>query len=380
MPGRTPLILGLIGISFCLVELMPRSAFGKDPKLPLKVRRGLEKTLLQYVKSKSEEEREKIFPYLFIHGRVGVDHIATLRGKPGYEDPVVRVTSRARRILGLDLAARDGSSSSVWAPGFMSLGEIALLSRGDLFLGFQVDPRSSSESGVIEVNWWGQTGKGKKLSAAGGRKGSLKVNGTEASRPMMPNTGYTEYDYTFEVEGVSVVLRYVGSVAFACKYPGGDVGLCFSGKDRPSSLSSSDETIEVQVSYPPKLFRVKENLTEYLFSTIPGCERLPLDGEEAEAFSQYEQVQVEVRQTRPNQDPVVLVKFLELEMVGFEPYHYDYIVSFVNEIVRTDAERILVMAGSAPGLEGNSFFVRGKWERPGKKLKAFLRVVFPEAY
>ena len=60
--------------------------------------------------------------------------------------------------------------------------------------------------------------------------------------------------------------------------------------------------------------------------------------------------------------------------------HRRYIVNFVNEIVAVPDARVIVMAGSSPGLEGNRFMTEAgeTFERPSKKLVELLRANFPE--
>lgn len=363
-----------------LVAAFGSSASAREKGLPLKIKNELKKKALALTRAKTEEAADELFPYLFVHGRKGVEYLGTLRGKPGHADWIDRVTSSASTTLGLDLCHRKVESVPDHMPSFFALEEIVLVRSGDQFAGFSVASDSRLDDGVVTVRWWSQKGKVKKLDQAGGERGTLEVKGVESSSTMMPNTGYVERDFSFDLEGMPISFHFVGPAYFCCRYPGQGFSLALTGKSKPRSLSSSDETIHFDPGYPRELAQVEKNLEDYLFRTIPGCERLPLEGDEIEQFSQYEMVQVQLRQTRPEGQPVVLVKFLELSRIGFAPYHYDYIVGFVNEILEVDADRVLVMSGSAPGLEGNLFFQKGKWARPSSRMVKTLRVSFPETY
>lgn len=352
-------------------------------KLPEPARREIEARLREYAKAPREDDaaRAAIFPLLFVHGRAGVEFVETsLASKPGLADAAADVRSRAREILGLDLLEEKTGPAPDLSPGWFTPGEIVVMKKPPAtFAGFLVLPASKPDSGEIAVSWWSQSGAVKLLAQPGGAAGTAAVKGVAAAKPIRPNTGWTEYDYAFDAGGIPVEIRFAGPNLFKWRYPEG-VSVGLAGARDPKTLSSADESIAYSAAYPEPLARIAELLPKYLFRSVPGCEPLPLEGDERAAFAQYEAVQVDVRATRGKGEPIVLVKFLEIERTGFKPWHRRYIVNFVNEIAPVPDERVIVMAGASPGLEGNRFMAeKGEtFERPPKKLVELLRANFPE--
>ncbi len=364
----------MIGLALAVLLAAASPLPAGEETLPPGARKALEARLRAYAKSDSEEEKKSLFPLLFVHGRKGVEFLETLEGKYGIGDSVSDVRLAAREVLGLDILEEKAPAPPDHDPTWFTPGEVVCLKRASdgLFAGFSVEKESRPANGRIAVAWWAKPGS---------RRGTLEVEGTEATGlPLRPNTGYTELDFAFEIEGIAVSLRFSGPSFFRYRYPKG-ASIALAGARDPKTLSNLDKSIRFAEGFPESLARVKSLLPKYLFRCVPGFAPLPLEGGERDEFAQYEQVLVEVRETRGAREPIVLVRLLEIERSGFRPYHRDFIVNFVNEIVSVPRSSIVVMEGVSPGFEGNRFLIDGgeTFERPPKKLVELLRANFPEA-
>ncbi len=343
------------------------------------VRQELQKLLATFLKARSEEDRAAILPNILCHGKPAVDYLLSL--KPKSDAPSQAAIEEIDRLsvlpLGLDLLKEAGPKPSEFSANYFRAGEIVLFRKDERFGGFAVTPASNPVSGSIALKWWAQKSLARKLADAGGQSGEVAASGRPITPSMRPNSGYTDLLFEFSIEALDLKIRFVGPAAYRLKY-GGDVAFAFSAEGNQKKILGSDPKITWLTEEPEELSRAKSLLSRYIERTIPGCESLPLTEAEKASFAQYEMVQIDYRQTRPDAAPLFLIRFQELRQTGFQPYHRDYMVNFLREIVDLGPSNVLLMAGVSQSPEANQFLIKNEWARPSKEIVQLLRSNFPE--
>ena len=361
-----------------VLATLPLAGAEAGEKLGPKERAALKKAFFQYVRLADEEARGEMLPDLSRYGRPGIEYLETLPRNDADRSALTDVRRDTKPILGLDLLQLAKTAPPAHDPRSFTPGEIVLARRGDQHAAFAVNTGSKMHEGRIEVDWWVQSKAHKKLTAPGGLSGQVSVEGVRAERTFRPNTGYEEHRYSFEIEGIPIEIRFVGPAFFRIRFSEGGTAFAITGSDKPSKVTAADKEVVFQDQYPASLSRAAMLVSRYIQRTIPGCELLPLEESEREAFEQYEMVQVLPGQTRPAAQPILVVRFLEFKSIGFQPYHAHWVSNFVAEILDLPAGHLFFLAGQARALEGNVLYQDGEWKRPSKKIAASLRRNFPE--
>ncbi|MEQ8768088.1 MAG: hypothetical protein RL885_29565 [Planctomycetota bacterium] len=363
------LALSLLSSSALALQDLP-----PPPELSSKDERALDKAIRAYVKAKPEE-RDALFLELFTFGRAGVAYLeeraATRQELVG---AVSQVTSQAPDILGLDLLEQEAPPSPRWNPTPIEADEIVLLRKDDRVVGFSIQ-RTGGESESLHISWWSQPDSSKKLTDPGGASGEVDVPGTPASEKLLRHVVWTEREYPLELEGLGVTLHSIGPTRFLHDFPG-EVQIAASGETEPKKVTAQE--VHGQAAYPSALGRLTARLEDYVYRTVPGCERLALEGAEQELFAEYEMVQVLVRQSKPTGEALVVVQFLEPQKVRLGSLEVALLRNFVRELAPLPDDRILFMGGQAPCPESNRFWIDGRWEKAKGKVAELLRADFSE--
>ncbi len=364
-----------------LALALPTSLEAQErPELGSRQKNEVKKYMQRYAKARNDEDREEAIVALLSHGRAAVAYLESAGLKPDQEEAFATVKEESEKRLGLDIL-KDNKSAPAhsWSISYLTMGEIALVRKDEIFAGFMVHDGPEVALGKIKVSWWCQTGPARKLDQAGGEKGELDLEGKRVEKPLKANSGYDEFEYDFELGGSRHKLRFIGPAYFLFE-PAPTWGFCFSGESKPSKLKNSDDGLVFLDSRSDAVPRLQRQLQDYVYRVVPGAEPLNLSEEEKAQFAQYEAVQIFIRRQRRDSGLVVLVRFLEPESIGFADHHTSYIINFIREILPIEPDSVLISAGSAPSLEGNQFWEKGKWVKPRGKLVEKLRGTFPEDY
>ncbi|MCB9831144.1 MAG: hypothetical protein H6807_01620 [Planctomycetes bacterium] len=368
-------------IVFVAIGLGGLSALAQPaPEINSRQKNEVKKYLQRYAKARSDEEKEDAMIGLFRHGRGGLAFLESAPLKPDEQAAVEELKKVAPQRLGFDILKENKSVPlAPWSISYLKFGEICLVRKDDVFAGFVIEDSPEVATGKIKLTWWCQTGPAKKLDQAGGEKGELEIEGKKAEKPFKPNSGYDEYDFDFELGGTRHKLRFIGPAYFLFE-PAPTWGFCFSGESKPGKLKNSDDSIVYVDARSDAVPRLTRQLQDYVYRIVPGAEPLNLSEAEKSQFAQYEAVQIFIRRQRRSSDLLVLIRFLEKNQIQFAEYHPDYIANFIREILPIDEDSLLISVGSAPSLEGNEYWEKGKWVRPKGKLIEKLRATFPEDY
>lgn len=351
----------------------------QDPKtLPAKAKDELKQMALALSKAKDDAEKEKLAPLLLTWGKAGVEFLETLKAKKEFADCLAVALTDAPSRLGLDIAKKSVDVREAWSTSYFPMDEVVLLKKEGFFGGFMIDSKASTpHEGKIKYKWWRQTDPIAKLTAAGGKSGENEATGVKSAKNMRPNSAFTDYEFDLKIDDAPIVLRFVGPAAFKHKYDG-TIGFAYTGLAKFDGIAPTDQKFVFANEYPKGLGRSAKLLQEYLFRIVPGAEPLLAEGADKEAFAQYEQVQVHVRELRPSRDPVVIVWILEPDNVQVAPWHRRYIQNFLNELVPLKDENLLMIGGQAPSMEGNKMWGEKGWEKLSPKAIKLLRSAMPE--
>ena len=371
------LALATFVLSSPVADGQARSKQRQPTKLTSKQRTALTKTFYKVQKAKSDAAREMLFPALFRYGSPGVDALLELRKKKGTTELCDRIEAESEHRLGLDLLTDETLPKVTWAPTRFSFGEIVLVKTKASFGGFQVLSESAVHEGKIRVRTWSLPDAKRKLTDTVGETKEIDVAGTKVASPIVPNSGYSEYDFQFEVGEHRVTLRYLGPVAFTHTF-GDGVGYCYAGTHKPTGLKATDKKLRYVESAQPESARAAKRLQKYVFRTVDGCEELLVDTADQAEFASFEQVQVFIRPARRTSRPVVMVRFLEFDRVGLAEFHPDLFAAFLRRMIDVDPADIYLIGGTEPSLTACRVRTKNKWMPIDTKQLKRLVAEFPE--
>ncbi len=366
---RIALIVSILAVSV--------AAYGQG-RLDGTLRKRLSKALRAYVKSE-DPSKERWALAVLEGGRPGLAWLKEKNGKrPETLLALAELEKRAEELLGEDILRADPKVSPwTWYPNLLQVGEMLLLKRSDgTVAGLRVLADPYPGDGKLAYQWWvAKKGSG---TLAGGKEGTSRAVGKEASRPWRPQSGWTEYEFALEFGGFQTLLRWVGPLHLLIRLDG-RTALALPGTDSPRSVRLKGRRAPRFLHRPPPSWlRVATDLQSYLFRLLPGCTPLRLKAGEKAGFAHFESVQVRMRLPRGKGEPLVLVHLLEPDDAGLLPQHLPLLKRFLKVLLPGSEPSLLIMGGEAPAMEGNRFFGGSGWAPPTPEQVRLLRREFSE--